>query len=390
MKSPQKPTKTIICSTDDWFIISHFKPLLQSVKSVSDDVNVIARYKLHKAEIETYGVRTIPLNFKRRGFQLIRSFVTIWRLLKLFYKERPDIIHLIAMKPILLGGLAYCFSPAKSVVIHFTGVGLLGTSKSRKVQLLHRLVMFITARIVSQKKSWLLIENPDDQKQLEYYNAKLDDRLTLLGGAGINPESYPAHPFIHRSLPENPPVVTFIGRMVWSKGIDILVKAQERILSQGGSFNLQLCGAADPGNPTAIDLETLKEWNERPQCNWLGKISAEDVPEIWRTSDIAVVPSRGGEGLPRSLLEAAASARPLIVTDVPGCRHFVRDGIEGFIIPPDNIEALSEALRQVLTDVKLRERMGRAARERVLSGFTEDHVKEKIADTYREIIRRIA
>lgn len=389
MKSPDKPIKTLICTTDDWFIISHFKPLLQSIKTVSDDVNVVARYKQHEDAIKNFGVRTTPLNFKRRGFNPIRAFITFYRLLRLLYRERPDIVHLIAMKPIVLGGLAYCLSPAKSVVIHLTGLGLLGTSRSWKVQTIHKMVIWFIARLASLKSAWLLIENSDDQAYLESYGARLDKRLTLLGGAGVDPSMYPAELNTNHNANnyQSPlPVVTFIGRMVWSKGVDVLIEAHKILHERGIAFQLNLCGDRDDGNPTAIDLQTLENWNAHPNCSWIGRVKASDIPLIWHSSDIAVVPSRGGEGLPRTLLEAAACSRPVIVTNVPGCRHFVRDGIEGIIIPPEDAQALANALETLLKDENLSQQMGKAARERVLAGFTENHVKQKIMEAYQSVI----
>jgi glycosyltransferase involved in cell wall biosynthesis len=111
------------------------------------------------------------------------------------------------------------------------------------------------------------------------------------------------------------------------------------------------------------------------------------VREVWRHADIFVLPARSREGMPRALLEAAASARPLVVTDVPGCRHFVRDGVEGFVVPPDNADALADALEKLARDPDLRQRMGESARLRLLHGFTEAHVKQSLRATYVSLLR---
>ena len=130
----------------------------------------------------------------------------------------------------------------------------------------------------------------------------------------------------------------------------------------------------------------LTAWCAQHEARWLGHVA--DVQEVWRHADIFVLPARSREGMPRALLEAAACARPLVVTDVPGCRHFVRDGVEGFIVPPEDAEALADALERLARDPELRLRMGEAARLRLLHGFTEAHVKQSLRAAYASMFGR--
>jgi glycosyltransferase involved in cell wall biosynthesis len=150
-------------------------------------------------------------------------------------------------------------------------------------------------------------------------------------------------------------------------------------------MRLELYGDTDADNPDAITGEELKSWCAKRNASWLGHVA--DVREVWRHADIFVLPARSREGMPRALLEAAASARPLVVTDVPGCRHFVRDGVEGFVVPPENADALATALDRLARDPDLRRRMGEAARLRLLHGFTEAHVKQSLRATYTSLLR---
>ena len=133
-----------------------------------------------------------------------------------------------------------------------------------------------------------------------------------------------------------------------------------------------------------MTAEELKAWCAKRDAWWLGPV--EDVREVWRHADIFVLPARSREGMPRALLEAAASARPLVVTDVPGCRHFVRDGVEGFVVPPEDADALATALERLARDPDLRRRMGEAARLRLLHGFTEAHVKQSLRSAYASML----
>ena len=174
------------------------------------------------------------------------------------------------------------------------------------------------------------------------------------------------------------PIAAFVGCMIRPKGIDVLMQAHDRPRQRGTR-----CGSsymAPPMTTEAITADVLTAWCAQHEARWLGHVA--DVQEVWRHADIFVLPARSREGMPRALLEAAACARPLVVTDVPGCRHFVRDGVEGFIVPPEDAEALAVALERLARDPELRLRMGEAARLRLLHGFTEAHVKQSLRAAY--------
>jgi glycosyltransferase involved in cell wall biosynthesis len=172
--------------------------------------------------------------------------------------------------------------------------------------------------------------------------------------------------------------------MVRSKGIDVLMQAFTALRNRGVRLQLELYGRSDADNPEPVPAELLTAWCRRPDAAWCGHVA--NVADIWRRTDIFVLASRGGEGLPRALLEAAACGRPLVVTDVPGNRDFVRNGVEGFLVPPDDPVMLAEALARLASDADLRRRMGMAARQRVLGGYTESHVQHSVLEAYRNLL----
>jgi glycosyltransferase involved in cell wall biosynthesis len=172
--------------------------------------------------------------------------------------------------------------------------------------------------------------------------------------------------------------------MIRPKGVDVLMAAFDRLAGRGEPLRLELCGRSDEGNPDAIAADVLAAWCELSGTRWHGHVA--DVREVWQRADIFVLPTRDREGMPRALLEAAACARPLVVTNVPGSRHFVRDGVEGFVVPPDDPVALADALQCLARDPELRKRMGEAARLRLLHGFTEAHVKQSLRAAYQSLL----
>ena len=211
-----------------------------------------------------------------------------------------------------------------------------------------------------------------------------DGRVTILGGAGVDPDTYRPEP-----LPDGATLrVAIVARMLWSKGIDLAVEAVRIARSEGLDVTLTLHGAPDPSNPRAIDAATLSRWSREAGVEWLG--ATRDVPSVWRSHHVACLPSRGGEGLPRTLLEAAACGRALVTTDVPGCRDLVRDGVEGLVVPPDDAVALARAFATLAADRWRVEAMGSAARQRVLDGHTEASVVSTMARLYRELAEEAA
>ncbi len=204
--------------------------------------------------------------------------------------------------------------------------------------------------------------------------------MTIVGGVGIDSSLYAPKP-----LPPQPPLrVALVARMLWSKGVDIAVEAVRLARRDGADVELSLYGAPDPGNRRAISEATLREWSGE-EVVWHG--ATRDVASVWAAHHVACLPSRGGEGLPRSLLEAASCGRACLTTDVPGCRALVRDGTEGLLVPPDDARALAVALTKLAADPALVARMGEAARARIESGgFTEAAVTDATCRLWRDLL----
>jgi glycosyltransferase involved in cell wall biosynthesis len=371
--------KVLVAVTEDWFALSHFQPLISRLCALAREVVVVSRPSGRRAEIEALGARTIDFDYQRSSMHPMREAATVHRLMQIVRSERPDVLHLIAMKPIVLGGLAGALARVPHVVLHMTGLGFLATSPSVKANIARRTALAIMRRAVVRPGSWLIVENPEDLAFLRAGGVEPGRRVTILGGAGIDPEAFPP-----RDLPGNAvPVAAFVGRMLLPKGVDVLMAAADLLQSRGVPLAIELYGRADDNNPEAISAATLQSWSDGATRRWLGHTS--DVAAVWRRANIFVLPARSREGMPRALLEAAASARPLVVTDVPGCRHFVRDGIEGLVVAPGDAVALADALERLARDADLQRRLGTAARARVLDGYTIDDVEAGLERTYRAV-----
>lgn len=372
--------KILVLVTEDWFAASHFIPTLEALCATGAEVAIATRISGKRAQLEATGARIVPFDFSRGPVAPLREMRVAWRLRNLVWRERPDAIHAISLKPISLIAGIRPIVPNHVLGIHLTGVGFAGTARSNAVGPIYRAALKMVVRELKRGGAHLFVENPDDAARLAEISTFPGDRVSILGGAGVDPNVFQTSP-----LPGQEPMrAGFVGRMVWTKGVDLLLGAHEKLTGQGVPLRIDLCGAPDPENPRTVPEETLKAWSARSGVTWRGRV--EDIAGFWKSADICVVPSRGGEGLPRALLEAAACGRPIITTDVPGCRYFVRDGIEGLIVPPDDVDALAAALGRLIKAPELAQQMGNAARQRLLSGFTEDHVRAAVRSAYEKLL----
>jgi glycosyltransferase involved in cell wall biosynthesis len=175
-----------------------------------------------------------------------------------------------------------------------------------------------------------------------------------------------------------------VARLLWSKGVDTAVEAVRLARARGVDAVLDLYGSPDPSNPKAVPLETLRNWTEGEGVHWHG--ATRDVAAVWHQHDLAILPSRGGEGLPRTLLESSACARAALTTDVPGCRDLVRDGVDGYILPVGDAQGFARRIEALAQDRARLRAMGDSAAARVRAGYTERHVMDAVAALYRRLV----
>ncbi len=367
--------------TEDWFFVSHFLPMARAARELGLRVTVVARVRDHRAAIEATGARVVAFEAERRSLNPVAILRTMLALRRVLRTERPDILHCIALRAIVLGGFA---APRDVATVHaLTGLGFLGARVDFVGRAARLAVRGLRRLMLDGPRTRYLFENEDDAIALGL-DPNDRSRVALAGGAGVDPAQFSAMP----AQPGDELRVAVVARMLWSKGIDIAVEATSLARKAGAAVSLSLYGAPDPSNPRAVPEETLRRWSALPGVTWQGP--TRDVAGVWRSHDVACLPSRGGEGLPRTLLEAGASGRAIVTTDVPGCRRLVRDGVEGFLVPPGDAEALARAFVSLANNPDAVREMGLAARRRIEEGFTERHVMETVKTLYRGLLGKSA
>jgi glycosyltransferase involved in cell wall biosynthesis len=380
MTLPAAPTpraKIIFIITEDWFFASHFLGFAKAAVAAGLEPVVVTRVNKHRRILEAHGCRVVAAPIERRAFGPFAILGAILRYRAILRAEAPDIVHCIALKSVVLGGFAARLAGVPILVLAPTGLGFFWTAAGFKASVGRAGVRFATRVLALSTATRFLFENRDDPREL---GLDPDDarRVVIVPGAGVSGKRFPPGPL----LTQSPLRVSVVARMLRQKGIVEAVEAVRVARAAGADIALDLWGEPDASNPDSLTEDELRELARQPAVAWHGR--TDDVADVWRRSDVAMLLSHGGEGLPRSLVEASASARPIVTTDVPGCREVVSDGVEGFLAPPRDPAAAAAALIKLAADPALRGRMGASARQRFEAQFTQEIVNACIEALYRE------
>jgi glycosyltransferase involved in cell wall biosynthesis len=258
-----------------------------------------------------------------------------------------------------------------------TGLGTMFISETAKVRVMRAVLTLALRRLLNRSRSAVLVQNFDDRALIARLGVDMD-RIELIPGSGVDIDALTPAPD-----PAGPVTIAFVGRLVESKGIRTLVAAHELLVERGRDIRLTIAGLPDPANPTSIPRQEIEAWKARPNVTHLGFVA--DIAGLWASAHIAVLPSHR-EGMPLSLLEAAACGRPLVATDVPGCRDIARDGINAFLVPLNDPEALANAIDALAGDGALRRRFGQASRELVEKEFSAARIGHSLVNLYRHLL----
>ncbi len=371
------PRSILYVITDDWFFVSHFLPLGLTAQRAGHKITIACRAGPAVEKLRAAGFDVIDTVEAREGglmasLRLIRKYASIFRALK------PDLVHFIALRPIVIAGLAHRLRfRGSSRVLAVTGLGYLDAKAASGWK---RRLIFAAVRLAGGgRRARFLFENRQDPNTLELRDEAVRNAC-YVGGAGVDTDLLKPVA-IGRSGPLR---LAMIARMIWSKGADTAIAAVRRAREAGHDVSLSLYGEPDIGNPASLDADFLKQLDGRDGIAWHGR--TDDVAAVWAKHHACILPSRGGEGLPRTLLEAAACGRAIITTNVPGCADFVRDGVEGMVVPPDDAEALTSVIIALAHDRERLEMMGRNARKRVEDGYTIEAVTGRIMALYAQLL----
>jgi glycosyltransferase involved in cell wall biosynthesis len=320
---------------------------------------------------------------RRRSLNPPRELALIAWLACLLKRENVDLVHGFTIKCAVYGSIAAKLARGVASVNAVAGMGYVYTSSERRARLLRPWVNLLLRCALNGGNSRLVLQNPDDVAFFTQAELVDPDKVRLVAGSGVDCARFvPDHPQRQRM----PFRVLFPSRLLWDKGIGELAEAARLVRRAGRNIEFVVAGEVDAGNPAAVAPEQLRAWVDEGLFLWLGHV--EDMPQLLRSADLVVLPSYR-EGLPRSLIEAAACGLPLVTTDVPGCREVVRNEKEGLLVPPKDAGSLAAAIARLHDDGALRTRLAIAARERAITCYDEKIIVEQTLRVYRELISSV-
>ena len=352
--------------------------MARAAQRAGSEVHVATRVSNGAAAIEAEGFTLHPIPLRRGGISPLSAMrAPSWRFGKSLAASKPDIGP--PLRPAMLRLWVDCRASAGNslYVSALTGMGYVFTSATWRTRLLKTILKWILPSLLDRPGDIVLVQNPDDRAALVDLGIG-GARIVLIPGSGVDTDARLPLP-----EPDGPITYGFAGRLLTDKGIRALVAAHDIVRGQGLDTHLLIAGNPDPANPASVSLREVNEWTQRPGITWLGHI--EDISSLWRRCHFAILPSHR-EGLPGSLMEAAACERAMIATDAPGCREIVIDDNTGLLVPIEDPQALAQAIVRLANSPELRARYGQAARELVVSKLSARIIGEQTVQLYNDTI----
>jgi len=351
----------------------------KAARQAGYDVIVVTSFDRHRSNIEDEGFRIIELDIDRRSLSPFSTFISIIKLLLVFRKENPDILHQVAIKPILLGGLAARIAGLRRVVNAVVGGGYAFTSTLPLMRILRPLIRYALRLFLNPPGSRVVFENKDDLASFVGARQVRPEAAVLIRGAGVNLDLYS-----QRSAPNTVPLVVVPARLLWDKGLSEFIAAARLLRGQCINARFAIVGGEDPGNRASIPPAILENWKAEGIVELWGYRS--NMPQVLAEADIVCLPSYR-EGLPKALLEGMAAGLPCVTTDVPGCREVVVDGENGLLVPPRDHHALANALHRLILDADLRLQMGKRGRIMASTEFSSSIICRQTLQVYEELLQ---
>lgn len=372
--------KAVLFANTDWYLYNFRRTLALSLLRAGYDVLLISPDGPYGPRLRELGLRWEPLPMERRSLNVLREAALLLHLVRLLRREQPDVVHGFTIKCAVYGSLAAKMAGIPARINAVAGMGYVFTSHQLKARLLRPVVRGLLKLALGGEQGRLILQNSDDVKLFRQAALVEPAHIRLIRGSGVDCGKFAGN--APRKNQDGATRILLASRMLWDKGIGEYIAALRWLRAKGYTVQALLAGTPDPGNPAAIPEQTLREWVDEGTVTWLGHV--DDMHALLGSVDIVVLPSYR-EGLPRTLVEAAACALPLITTDVPGCREVVADGVDGLLVPVRSVEPLALAMRRLLDDPALARRLGEAARTKARNYFDERIVIERTLGVYAEL-----
>ena len=378
------PRRLLFVVNVDWFFLSHRLAIAQAALKDGYEVHIATSITSRLSEMESHGLIVHPLSLKRGGVGILGSLSTLLEIFKITKLIQPDIVHLITIKPVVLGGIATRFARTPAVVAAVSGLGFVFIDSGFVAYLRRKVVSWMYRLALRHKNITVIFQNKDDRKNIVEITEISDEYVTEIRGSGVDLNRYHVSPY-----PTGTPKVILAARMLKDKGVREFVEAAKLLrttqYAPKTGVRCILVGDPDPENQASLSLEQLSQWTAEGIVEVWG--SRNDMPDVLASANVVVLPSYR-EGLPKVLIEAAACGRAVITTDVPGCRDAIEPNVTGLLVPVKQAEPLAQAIKTLLEDEARCIEMGNAGRLLAEQSFDINTVVSRHLDIYRRLLTR--
>lgn len=372
--------KILLVANTGWYLYNFRLPLARMLRARGCEVVLASPQDAYVERLQAEGFRWVEVALDRRSMNPLQELVSLGQMLRLYRRERPQAVHHFTIKCVLYGTIAAKLVGIRSVVNAVTGLGHIFLGQSLAARALRPVIKRMYRHILSARRVRVVFQNPDDLQVFQDEQLVVPERTILIRGSGVNVSRFRPRP----GLPDAPPhpVVLFASRLLSEKGVHEYVEAAALLRERGVLAVFQVAGDPDPANPSSVPAATLEQWREEGAVDLLGHVDTMD--DLIACSTLVVLPSYR-EGTPRILLEAAAMGKPIVATDVPGCREVVEHGGNGLLVPPRDAAALAAAIAELLADPARCAAMGEAGRAKMLAEFDDQDVARRTVAIYEEV-----
>lgn len=371
---PTSQLRLLFIVNVDWFFVSHRLPIAMEAIRRGYEVHVATGVTDRREQLEALGIRVHPLTLTRSGTLVRNEVRAVAHLLKLLREIRPDVVHLVTIKPVIYGGLAARLARTPRVVASISGLGYLFIDPTRRARSLQRVARTLYRAALRSPKVTVIFQNVDDRRLFVELGIIAPAQAELIRGSGVDLLGYPVQP-----EPSGRPVVMFLARLLKDKGVREFIEAARILGSREDDPRFVLVGDVDVGNPNSVTQDEVDAWAAQGIVEFWGYSS--QVAQTLAESTLVVLPSYR-EGLPKSLIEAAACGRAVVTTDVPGCRDAIEPGATGVLVPARDAPALAAGIALLLDDPALRASMATRGRALAKAHFDVHDVVERHMQIY--------
>lgn len=370
--------KILLVANTAWYLYNFRLPLARFLRDQGREVVFVSPHDAYVDRLTAEQFRWVNLDINRRSMNPLKEVIALWRFIQIYWQEHPRICHHFTIKCVLYGTLAAKLTGVKAVVNAITGLGHAFIGSGRLSRAIRPALRFVYARILKARRVQVIFQNKDDYSEFQQLGMVCPDKCTIIRGSGVNLQRFQPRPGSLCGQPVK--TVLLASRLIREKGVEDYLAAARLLRSQGLQARFCLAGTPDPGNPSSIEPQVLDQWCQEGAIDYLGHI--DNIEEVLHLADLVVLPSYR-EGTPKILLEAAAMGKPMVATDVPGCREIVHDQVNGLLVPVKDAEALARAMAKILSDDSLARSFGEKSRH-IAHEFSEAKVIGATAEVYQK------